>query len=169
MYSDKVKEKEWYKQYRIKNKERISQRGKKYRLKHRDKLLAYQKEHYRTHKEMYRKSQNEWRKCNIKQYIKAMKSWEGFIPKETICQVCGKAIYFNNRNHNTSIHFDHRRGNEAITGSPARWLRDRKRTPESEAIWKSCDFGMLCQGCNRSLPTNNRQEFLLKALEYSKL
>lgn len=169
MYKDKEKEAEYQKVWRLKNKEKIAKRNKEYRAKHREKLLAYQKEHYRNNKEMYRKSAAMWRKCNVKQYKKSLASWETIIPSRTTCGVCGKIIYFNRGNPRNAIHFDHRHGGkEAIKGSPARFLRDRKRTPEAEKIWLSCDFGMLCEKCNRSLPTENRIDFLIKALKYAR-
>lgn len=108
MYKDKIVAQEYYKKYRIKNKETISLKNKEYRKKNREKLLAYQKEHYKNNKEMYRKSMSSWRKCNIKQYKKSLKSWEGFIPKKSNCELCGKEIFFNNGNIYNAVHFDHR-------------------------------------------------------------
>jgi 5-methylcytosine-specific restriction endonuclease McrA len=156
-------------EYRKKNRERKAQTDRKYAIENRVKIAMYHKKHYRDNIERYRKNIKAWKEKNKQHYLKLLGSWEGFIPKETTCQVCGKTIYFNVRNHNLAIHFDHRRGNEVIMGSPALWLRGNRRTPEKEVIWKSCDFGMLCQNCNRMIPTNNRKEFLLKALEYIKL
>jgi hypothetical protein len=169
MYKDKNKAKEYAKQYRIKNREHLLQVGREYTKRNSIKIALYKKEHYQNNRGRYAELQKKWRAKNIRCYIKALGSWEGFIPKETNCQICGKIIYFNNRNHKTAIHFDHRRKNEPIQGSPAIWLRNSKRTTEREVVWKSCDFGMLCEKCNRQLPTENRIEFLTKALAYSKL
>lgn len=131
--------------------------------------LKYLKEYRKNHPEKYKRTPEKYKEYNQKGYRKNLSGWEGFLPKETTCQVCGKSIFFNSQNHNTSIHFDHRRGNEPIKGSPVLFLRNHKRTPEREAIWKSCDFGMLCQECNRMLPTEGRKEFLLQALRYADL
>ncbi len=169
MYKDKEKAKEYAKQYRIKNKERLLQISRIYTKKNSEKLAQYKKEYYKNHKGKYAEWRIKWREKNIKQYLKCLGTWEGFILKITNCECCGKEIHFNNRNHNTAIHFDHRRGNEVIEGSPAIWLREHKRNSEREKIWKSCDFGMLCQECNRMSPTKNRKEFLIKALKYAQL
>ena len=94
-------------------------------------------------------------------------SWEGCIPKITQCQMCGRDIFFNNNNLKDAINFDHRYGGtESIKGSPTSWLRFHKRTPENEAIWKSCDFGMICHRCNIILPTMDRQLYLVNVTKY---
>jgi len=90
-------------------------------------------------------------------------SWESYFKDKTECEVCGRSIKFNSGNRMTSIHFDHRHGGIAIIkGSPRNWLQHNKRTSENEEIWKSCDFGVLCNGCNRMLPTKNRKQWLEK-------
>ena len=126
----------------------------------------YKKKYYQINKKRLGELKKKWREKNGRYYKKALSSWEGFIPNKTNCEVCGKLIFFNKRNPRIAIHFDHRNGNETIMNSPAIWLRQNKRTPEREKIWKRCDFGMLCENCNRSLPTKNRVPFLLNALKY---
>jgi hypothetical protein len=101
------------------------------------------------------------------------KSWIGIIPTVTQCEICSKEVYFQYENNDIkrrqqiAINFDHKTGNELIKGSPTTWLRTHKRNLKNEAIWKSCNFGMLCGTCNGKLPTKNRREFLIKALEYT--
>jgi 5-methylcytosine-specific restriction endonuclease McrA len=99
---------------------------------------------------------------------RCLKSWEGFIPVQTQCQICGKTIYFNRKDLNTSIHFDHRHGllTSIKNKSPNQWLRKHKRTTENESIWRSNDFGTLCRVCNSHLPTNNRKEYVKQVLKY---
>ena len=87
---------------------------------------------------------------------KYLKTWEGYIPKETNCQICSKKIYFNNKDRLSAIHFDHRSNHTLIKGKPTNWLSWHKKNIKNTKIWESCNFGMLCLGCNRNLSTKNR-------------
>jgi hypothetical protein len=100
-------------------------------------------------------------------HIRCLSSWVGIIPKLTNCEACGRVITFNSGSLKTSIFFDHRHeGREAIKNGPVQWLRKHMATPENVLIWKSCDFGMLCNQCNLVLPTIGRIEFITKLLKY---
>jgi hypothetical protein len=135
---------------------------KKYYLKNSEKVKAYQKKYNHINRDKVLSDRVQNRK-------KKLSAWEGLIPISTQCQMCGKKIYFNGRDTETAIHFDHRNGGEElIKGTPSVWLKDNPRTPENEAIWKKCKFGMLCQSCNRALPTKNRMLFLENATKYIK-
>jgi len=96
-----------------------------------------------------------------------LESWLGLIPSETKCECCGADIIFNSGNNETSIHFDHRTGTEEIGGSPTHWLQCHKRTKKNEEIFRLCNFGMLCNQCNRFIPVRNRLEFLRMAAAYA--
>lgn len=117
---------------------------------------------------------HQWKKKNPKKTKlhkydsrkKCTESWEGYFPKEAECKICGKKIYFNQGNRTLAISFDHKTGNEIIKDHPSSWLRNNLRSQESEKIWESCNFGILCNRCNRFLPTKNRKEFVKKILEY---
>ena len=135
-------------------------------MKTKEERREYQREWYKKNKEKHKDACLKWRAKNGRHYKKCLASWEGVIPKETFCEVCGKPIIFNSGDTRTSIHFDHRHGGEPIQGSPAVWLRQKLHTPEREKIWKECDFGMLCERCNRCLPTENRRLWLTKAIQY---
>jgi uncharacterized protein with PIN domain len=119
------------------------------------------------HKVKYNIS-NKQRMANV--YDKNLKLWSGFIPPEAICPICNKKLIFITKDKKTSMHFDHRNeGKEIIKISPKHWLRKTIRTPQTEKLWESCNFGILCEQCNVRLPTINRKEFLIKALEYTNL
>lgn len=92
-------------------------------------------------------------------------SWKGFIPEETDCECCGKRIKFLSGKKASSIHFDHRHGLNLIK-NPISWLWKHVFNEKNKAIWESCDFGMLCDQCNRRLPTENRSDFLKNACQY---
>jgi len=84
-----------------------------------------------------------------------------------LCQICGASVSYNSGSALTSIHFDHRNnGNAVIKGNPSHWLAGNNRTPESENVFKSCNFGILCLKCNRMLPTKNRREYVENLLNY---
>ena len=135
---------------------------KEYYLRTRDKQVDRMKKYYYSHRDehlLYRRKYDE----------EVLKSWVGIIPEKTNCQMCGVEIFFNIRNQYKSIHFDHRHGgSEQIKNNPARWLRDHRRNSKTEAVWKSCDFGMLCMDCNRRLPTKDRIQFIINASKYLK-
>ena len=97
---------------------------------------------------------------------KNLQSWEGYIPKETGCQVCGTKIIFSSKDTNTSIHFDHKNEYCLIKIDPGKWLRRHKFTEENKQIWDRCDFGMLCGKCNRALPTKDRELWVGNVINY---
>jgi hypothetical protein len=137
---------------------------KKYYAKNKDKVKAYHKEYY---SDPVKRERNNRITTERRRLLLAR--WEGFIPKVTQCEMCGKDIYFNTNDMKISIHFDHRNGGgELIQGLPSVWLKRNNRTPENEAIWKSCNFGMLCLSCNSALPTRDRHLFLENATKYIK-
>jgi hypothetical protein len=132
--------------------------------KHGDKLRTKSREYRKNNLEIVKKKNRDY--ARIKYQLNLL-SWEGFIPKKTNCQICNREIFFNQKNIRNAIHFDHRNGgDECIKNQPITWLSKHKRTPEREKIWKSCDFGKLCNHCNLSLPTKNRREFFIKAIKY---
>ena len=128
----------------------------------------YRRKYYRINgkriREYMRKHESEHleesRVRHILRHGRHLSSWEGFIPLSTSCEMCSRDIFFNKRDRENAICFDHRHGGtEYIKGSPFTWLRDHPRNPENEKIWSSCDFGMLCSDCNRCIPTKNRKHF----------
>jgi hypothetical protein len=126
------------KEYYAKNKDKNSRDCKLYRLKNKDKIKLLNK---------------NWRR-------KTQGTWEGYIPKETICQICGKPIFFNQNNIENAIHFDHKDEFAPIKCTPTLWLSTNRRTAETEKIFEACKFGMLCRRCNRLLPTKNRNKVI---------
>jgi hypothetical protein len=172
MYKNKEKAKQYAKEYFIKNRERI----REYRIKHyykdldnsrREGRLKYHRL-YQKNREYYLLRQRIYRKNNrlkMNAYQKkirerCLKSWEGYIPKKTNCEICGKEIFFNNHNRTNAIHFDHRKEGCIIKSIPIIWLRSHINNNKNRKIWESCNFGKLCKRCNAYLPTKNRQFFI---------
>jgi hypothetical protein len=95
--------------------------------------------------------------CSIKlrdsRYEKILRRWEEVIIKKEgkpFCQCCGESLVFPSSGKGRArnvIHFDHKTGEEAIE-NPTGWLRRNPVTKENIKFWYSCDFGMLCWGCN---------------------
>lgn len=64
---------------------------------------------------------------------------------------------------------DHRHGdNEPIKGTPRSFYEKRPFNERNLKTWEECNFGILCNRCNFCLPTRNRAEWLLAALDYDK-
>jgi hypothetical protein len=118
----------------------------------RDRLYA------KTHPEIMKKHRTRWEKIFLD-------SWKVIIPNQIKCELCGKDIFFVSKDKSTSIHFDHRHGRNVIK-LPGHWLRKHPLNKKNLAIWESCDFGMLCGTCNRTLPTDNRDEWFKNANRY---
>ncbi len=96
-----------------------------------------------------------------------LRTWLGIIPSETQCEICGKKIYFHKGRYGDLIRFDHRKeGIEPIKINPTNWLRAHPRTPKNEVLWKSCSFGIVCNWCNRILPTKNRVIWAKRIFKY---
>lgn len=121
------------------------------------------REHYKKYRNKNKKKRSLYWK---ERYSRFLLPWEGFIPEKTKCEICGKDICFNQRNSQDAIRFDHKKENIVIKGKPSNWLCQNKRTVENEKIWKSCDFGMLCNKCNLILPVKNRKRFVKKIYKY---
>ena len=172
------------------NKEDIRKKQNAYRRNNPDKVRKWKKDEYErtkeikllkdkiyvlTNKEKVKKRRRKYYLKNKKLIIEnlkrrtyhKLKSWEGYIPKETICQCCNKKIFLNSTDCDTSIHFDHKNeGKEVITHSPTIWLQRNWFNEENKKLWDTCNFGILCQRCNRSLPTCERKKFLINAVKY---
>lgn len=83
--------------------------------------------------------------------------------KDITCQICDVPLNYGIG----KLHFDHRyEGSETITTSPAKWAYARPCSKENQLIWDQCDFGILCNKCNRKLPTLNRLEWLKRINQY---
>ena len=177
MYSDKAKEKKWHKEYRDTHKDYFREYGKEYRLKNKNKLKQYSIEYRINNKTEIRERNREYQRKNrlkVKRWQTNFKkrrldAWSKIIPKQANCGICGKLIKFNSTNLSELIHFDHKyEGIEAIKVNPREWLLGNECNAKNIEIWKSCNFGVLCNKCNPHLPTVNRIDWLEKALKYAK-
>ena len=129
---------------------------KNYREEHREKIRNYNKVYgKRYYNEKIKKD------CELN-----LKSWEGFIPKISRCEICDREIYFNKKDKSRSINFDHKTGNESIKRQPNAWLRRHPKTIENIVVWNSCNFGKLCNYCNRFLPTKDRKKHVYRVIKY---
>lgn len=157
----KKETREYQKQYRIDHKDELD----KYRIDNKDKIIERSRRNFKIR---YAKDKVKLNKRRHEIRAEILASWSGIIPFESLCQICGKKVYFNNKDQKNAVHFDHRRNNsESIKCSPVNWLRTKRYTIENKKIWDSCDFGILCLKCNINLPTIGRIEWLKKALEYT--
>jgi len=115
----------------------------------------------------YLKNRDRINKYNTDYGQMCLKSWEGYLPKKTRCQICGKIIYYNKKSPKNAIHFDHRNG---VDGkgykTPGNWLLKHRRNPKNQKIWESFNFGYLCLSCNSHLPTKDRKAYMMKVIKY---
>jgi len=115
------------------------------------------------------KNKEDTVKFKKEQSKECLDSWESYFKDKTVCEICGKEIKLSSGNRMKSIAFDHRHsGTAAIKSSPTSWLQNNKKNPENQKIWESCDFGILCNRCNSSIPTKNRKQWLEKLENYIK-
>jgi hypothetical protein len=127
---------------------------------------AYDKVYYiknRAHRRATNKIYNKTYRPQRNKFV--LSTWEGYLPLETECESCGKPIFFNKQNRKDSIHFDHKDERNASI-RPTNWLADHIRTPETELVWKSFNFGNLCKKCNSFLPTKNREQYVRGLVKY---
>jgi len=125
---------------------------------------------YKKRKPMMKKhySSPEYKLSKKNRRQRNLDSWKEILPREALCGICGKAIFFRHEDRKLPrINFDHQNGgNEVIKGSPARWLMNHLATPKNIAIWESCDFGILCNECNKQTPTKDRKQWATNVVKY---
>lgn len=134
-----------------------------------DGLMADCKECHTKKRKEYQLKHIDERKAYAKEFFKQnMLSWATYFPKEMFCEICGVSLYFNKKDKMHSVHFDHinKETEKIIWLCPGQWLRHHPCTLANIEIWESCNFGKLCHRCNAFLPTENREEYLLKVMKY---
>ena len=98
--------------------------------------------------------------------VKYLKRWTEYLPKNPTCEICGKKLFYFSGDNKKSVCFDHKNGKLPIKENPSSWTRQREPTHENIGIWNKCNFGVLCNQCNRRLPTKNREEWIKKVTKY---
>jgi len=99
------------------------------------------------------------------------KSWfESQYGKHPKCQICGRELSFQTgREGRNTVYFDHSNGGlESIKDSPSIWYARHVCNARNQKLWDECRFGILCCVCNHSLPTEGREWWMEKALQYIK-
>lgn len=156
---------------------KFKNRLEKYRYLHPDRIVKQSRKWYKKNRTSalkkcaiyYQKHKVSKRALLARADYLRFKAWDGFIPKKTECEICGKFIYFRTKDPCKAIHFDHKNGHSTPIKyiRPTQWLRAHVRTSERELLWNRCNFGKLCKRCNGWLPTENRSEFLKRAVKYA--
>jgi hypothetical protein len=125
-----------------------------------------QREYYERNRDAVKARTTQAQADRLAAWVEHFKSIYGIVP---FCQCCNKKLNWPGEgdDKSTSVHFDHRHGGiESIKTAPTKWFRSRRPTEENIKIFDDCDFGLLCTDCNRCLPTQDRGEWLHKALKY---
>ena len=110
---------------------------------------------------------NSWRRNNRSRYIeynrksesKYRKAWMDFFTLEygryPKCQICGKQLSWHGEIFKDLVYFDHRGYNgSSIRRGVYSWLRRHTLNERNIAEFRKENFGILCHGCNITLPTN---------------
>ena len=145
-----------------------NEQTKNYNIKFGDLISERKKKYYQTMKASgyYDRNRKRINKASRDWQIKTMLSWLPYLPENCKCEICNKELKLFGKKANTRVNFDHRNNNLPIKMHPSTWLRSRKPNPKNIAIWKSCNFGILCMKCNTTIPTNNRKEWLNRIIKY---
>ena len=167
-----VKAKGYQKKCYLKNREKIVLRAREYRKLNPE----YQHQYYMKNRVNKRAKMNSQVIAKYGSFAnklgllrqRNLMTWESYLPLVTQCQVCGKNIYFHQKNRADAIHFDHRNGGGEQIKKPFQWLCHHPFNEKNKAIWESCDFGLLCSKCNVRLPTKDREQFVENVLQYIK-
>lgn len=151
---------------KYKNRER---KEKYYRSYCKECIKLIGNEQYNKHKNWYKKYYDKNKKkidmYNSKFFTNKQKIWHKWL-KETYgypvkCSLCEIKLYFGNKDKRKVPHFDHRRGKlEAIKYNPSSIFK-LKMTKERQELFKSCQFGILCDECNKGLTPDLQKRKLI--------
>lgn len=116
------------------------------------------KNNYMKNKDKIDKRQKAYVKELLKNWHQWLKKTYGY-PVE--CSLCNTELYFGHKDKRKVPHFDHRRGKiEEIKYNPSSIFK-LKMTKERQELFKSCQFGILCDKCNKGLPTDLKTRRLI--------
>lgn len=134
---------------------------KRWREKNKEYLRQCHKAYYEQHKQRLRKQCRDNRK-------KRLDKWLPYLIVVPCCEMCGMKLIFFTSDKKRSIFFDHKTDDVPIKENPTHWLTKHPPSPKNRAIWNSCDFGILCNKCNATLPTKNRTIWIKRVIKYAK-
>ncbi len=149
--------------------------GSDWKKRNRERVRENQRKWQNENREHRREQAREWyqaNKASRKDAAKALhernrKEWLEILPKDPRCEICDRPLTYWSGHQTTSVHFDHKKNGLPITHMPSGWLQKNRPTPEKVALWRECDFGILCLFCNTNLPTENRIDWLTRAVRYA--
>lgn len=142
---------DYTREYSRKNKELLREKARDYRQKNRNEIAERRKKSYAK---------------NLQDWVAYFKTKYGEVPH---CQICGVRVkwYTESPGRARTIAFDHRNGGkEAIKSNPVQWLRSHQFNEKNIRIWESCNFGILCNRCNKALFTKDRKEWVRNVVKY---
>jgi hypothetical protein len=155
-----------YKRYYKENRKNILEKHKLYIKENKERVSSYRKKNYKDNG--YLNKKKYYLENRLKLILGYIPTWRKYFPKKLNCPLCNKSIRFSTGDKTKSFTFDHRHeGKEEIRMSPMQWLHKNPRTKNNQKIWESCDFGILCFQCNKSLPTLNRKKWVKNLVKYT--
>ncbi len=130
---------------------------------------SYQK-NKKWHRNYYKKNKDHIDEVSREYATKTKSAWYEWLREEygypVKCSLCEKNLYFDHKDKQLAPHFDHRNGEIELLKlkSPSglfRW----KINEEKKKLFKSCNFGILCDNCNKLLPSDvNKRKVIAKNL-----
>jgi hypothetical protein len=114
-------------------------------------LKPISSKYYKENKELLYKKSRKFRKKYIAQWYAWLKVEYG---NPVHCEICNKELFFDSGNKRQRPHFDHKRGGKELIGSPPSAIYALKITEKRKDLFRKCNFGILCDDCNKFLPTD---------------
>ncbi len=107
----------------------------------------------------------EYKKCNSRGYTDSWLHYKiNLYGENPQCMICEKTLEYVNGKTNNRVSFDHTKDFFVRSGISG-WLRARPPNKENYNTFKKCNFGILCNQCNRLVGNpKDRGEWLKKAL-----
>lgn len=124
------------------------------------------RQYYENNKERIKKRSSVFQHDRQREWNRYLQNKYG----DPSCQLCLKKLRWPYEADKPNVVcLDYRmNGVEVIKCSPSKWIHARHCTPENVLIFESCNFGLLCNRCNRLLPTYGRSEWARRMIEYVK-
>jgi len=140
---------------------------KHYAEKNKEKLRIYNQIRHQKNRARDKELEDIRRARFLSDWNNYFKEKYGEIP---FCEICKKELTWeidkgHKNNRLKSVFFDHKHNNIPIK-YPKPWCGSHSCNEKNREIWNKCFFGLLCGNCNIKLPTENRTEWLKKAIKY---
>lgn len=135
--------------------------------RNKEKKRIYDKQYHQIYGKIHKEELTIKARKNQQSYkLKWIEFFKKRYEEKPRCQMCNKELKWKGKKAEI-VHFDHRNGGKVfIKCPPSTWIQGRPCTLNHQKTWNECNFGILCHGCNKQLPTLNRKQWLQDAIKY---